>query len=241
MMATLKMFNSYNQEVDLLEKHVRDLFDGTSELEILEAGCGRSWPLNLNGIKYKITGVDIDQRALESRVNDARDLDEAILADLRYLDLGSRRFDVIYNSFVLEHVENARLVLENLHYWLKPGGLLILKVPDLNTVFGFVTRMTPFWFHVAYYKYILGRKNAGKPGFGPYPTHYDQIVSRDGIREFCKSHHLEVKEEYGLCTYQVEKGIRTQLVRIVAISVSVISLGRLPWKHNNLTYVLKKI
>jgi len=236
----LKMFDSEDQEVRLLEEHVKKLFDGKSRLEILEAGCGRNWPLQLDGIKYRLTGVDIDHKALESRVNNVKDLDEAIVGDLRYLDLGSRKFDVIYNSFVLEHVENAGLVLEHFNHWLKPGGLLILKIPDRNTVFGFLTKITPFWFHVAYYKYVLGRKHAGKPGFGPYPTYYDQIVSRNGVREFSNSHHLAINEEYGFCTYQAEKGIRTLLVLIVAIMISALSLGTLPWTHNNLTYVLKK-
>lgn len=239
-MAELKLFDSYEQEADLLEGHVKELSDGKRELEILEAGCGRRWPLKLDGIKYRLTGVDIDQKALDSRVNTIKDLDEAIVADLRHLDLGSRKFDVIYNSFVLEHVENAGLVLENFHNWLKPGGLLILRIPDRNTVFGFLTRITPFWFHVAYYRYILGRKNAGKPGFGPYPTYYDGIVSRDGIREFCRLHRIAIKGEYGLCSYQMEEGMGTRLVRIIAKIVSTGSLGRLPWKHTNLTYVLKK-
>jgi len=239
-MTKLKLFDSYEQEVAFLESRVKALFDGRSELEILEAGCGRNWPLKLDGIKYKLTGVDLDQEALKSRVNEVRDLDEAIVADLRYLDLGSRKFDVIYNSFVLEHVEKAGLVLQNLYNWLKPGGLLILKLPDLNTVFGFITKMTPFWFHVAYYKYVLRRKNAGKPGFGPYPTYYDPIVSRDGIREFCNAHRFTIEDEYGFCTYQEERDIRTQLVRIAAITISALSLGKLPWTHNILTYVLRK-
>jgi SAM-dependent methyltransferase len=238
--TTLKMLDSYDQEASLLERCVKQLFDGKSKLEILEAGCGRNWPLKLDGIDYRLTGVDMDDKALQSRVNDVKDLHEAIVADLRYLDLGNRQFDVIYNSFVLEHVENAGLVMENFNRWLKPGGLLILKIPDRDTVFGFLTKITPFWFHVAYYKYVLGRENAGKPGFGPYPTFYDQIVSRNGIRQFCRSHRIALAEEYGLCTYRVEKGVRTQVIRFVAVIVSALSMGRLPWKHNNLTYVLKK-
>ncbi len=236
----LKMFASYDQEVALLERCVTEVSDGESRLEILEAGCGRSWPLKLDSIKYRLTGVDIDSKALESRVNNFKDLDEAIIADLRQVDLGSRKFDVIYNSFVLEHIENAAAVLEKLNLWLKPGGVLILKIPDRDTVFGFLTNITPFWFHVAYYKYILGRKNAGKPGYGPYPTYYDDVVSRNGIREFCKSHSMAIIEEYGLCTYRVEKGMRSQMVSIVTVLVSALSMGKLPWRHNNLTYVLKK-
>lgn len=239
-MTKLKLFNDYKEEDDLLEHYIKGLFDGESELSILEAGCGQHWPLKLGEIKYRLTGVDLDQEALGYRINVSKDLDEAIVADLRNLDLGTRKFDVIYNAFVLEHVENAALVLENFSRWSNPGGLVILKLPDRDSVFGFLTNLTPHWFHVVYHKFVLGRKNAGKPGFGPYPTHYDRIVSRNGIREFCRAHRFTIKEERGLGTYVIESGMRARLVRLVAIAVSALSMGRLPWKHNNLTYVLQK-
>lgn len=239
-MTNLKMLDSHKQEFQLIEKYIKDLFDGESELRILEAGCGQKWPLDLNGIKYKLTGIDLDEEALKIRKNNRKDLDETIVADLQHFDLGNRKFDVIYNSFVLEHVENAELVLENLHGLLKSGGLLILRLPDRNTVFGFVTRTTPFWLHIAYGKYLKGQKNAGKPGFAPYPTYYNNIVSRDGIREFCESHNLIINEEYGYCGYLRKKNITVPLIRTFAIIVSIFSIGKLPWRHNNLTYILRK-
>lgn len=236
-MKTLAMLDGYHHEDALLESHVKVLFDGKSELSILEAGCGPSWPLSLHGIRFKLTGVDLDRHALERRKNITKDLDESIVADLRRVDFGHRKFDVIYNAFVLEHVENASLVLENFSRWLRPGGILILKLPDRDAVFGFLTRMTPFWFHVLYHKYALRRQHAGEAGFGPYPTHYDQIVSRRGIREFCEANQFVLSEERGLCTYLMEK---RRLVTAIAWIASALSLGSLPWRHNNLTYVLTK-
>ena len=240
-MTMLKLLKDYKEEDDLLEHHVKKLFDGKTQLNILEAGCGQHWPLKLGEIKFRLTGVDLDKEALAYRVNVSRDLDEAIVADLRIVDLGTRKFDVIYNAFVLEHVENAALVLENFSRWLNPGGLVILKLPDRDSVFGFLTNLTPFWFHVIYHKYVLGRENSGKPGFGPYPTHYDKIVSRKGIREFCDTHRFTIKEERGLGSYVIESGMRALLIRSIAITVGTLSLGKLPWRHNNLTYVLEKI
>ena len=234
------MLRSYEEEDELLASYVRDLFDGKNELSILEAGCGQKWPMKLHDVKYSLVGVDLDQDALQYRVYESKDLDEAILGDLRTVNLGGRKFDVIYNAFVLEHVENAELVLENFSRWLKPGGLILLKLPDRNSVFGFITNLTPFWFHVVYHKYVLARRHAGEPGFGPYPTYYDHVVSREGIREFCKAHQLSVREERGLGTYVIANNLRARLIRFVAIAVSALSLGRLPWRHNNLTYVLQK-
>lgn len=239
-MSTVEMFDSYIQEVKLLENSIKNLYDGKTELIILEAGCGRQWPIDLTGIKYKVIGVDLDEKALKSRISDKKDLDEYIVADLQNFDIGNRKVDVIYNSFVLEHVENAAFMLENFNKILKPGGLLILRLPDRNTVYGFITRLTPLWFHIFYKKYLTGRKYAGKPGYGPYPTYYNKIVSRDGIRKFCKSNDFIIIEEYGSCRYLSNNDIKTKFVRTFSIIVNFISFGKLAWKYNNLTYVLSK-
>jgi SAM-dependent methyltransferase len=234
------MLENYRQEIDLIEQSIRNLYDGSSELTIIEAGCGRKWLLNLVGINYRIIGIDLDEDALDIRVNEKKDLDEAIVADLQDFDLGERKVDVIYNSFVLEHVKNAELMMENFDKALKSGGLLILRLPDRNTVFGTITRLTPLWFHVFFKKYIQGRDKSGMPGFGPYPTYYKKIVSRDGIRDFCKSYGYEISEEYGSCSYLRQNNLRTKVVKFFSVIVSMLSLGKLPWYYNNLTYVLTK-
>jgi len=239
-MNNLKLLDNFNQELQLLENSIKKLSDSDKELTILEAGCGRNWPLNLGDINYKLLGVDLDADALDFRVNVQKDLDESFVADLQNFDIGDRQVDVIYNSFVLEHVQDAEQMLDNFYNILKPGGLLILRFPDRNTVFGFLTRFSPFWVHVMYKKYIEGIKEAGKPGFAPYPTHYHKVVSRDGIREYCKTKAMVINEEYGFCAYLVNNNLRTKMIRLIAITVHLLSLGKLPWKYNNLTYVLTK-
>jgi hypothetical protein len=118
--------------------------------------------------------------------------------------------------------------------------LLILRLPDRNTVFGFITRLTPYWFHVIYKKYVEGLRNAGKPGFAPYPVYYNEVVSRDGIRNFCSARGLSIKEEVGSCNYCQKKTVPFRLVRLTAFLLSLMSLGKLPWHYNNITYVLEK-
>jgi len=53
-------------------------------------------------------------------------------------------FDVIYNSHVLEHVPQARIArtLTGLHRILKPGGQLMISVPDLETLCKLFTNPT---------------------------------------------------------------------------------------------------
>jgi len=134
-------------------------------MQILEAGCWQLWPLNLGGIQYTLTGADINKNALEIRKTKTKDLDEIILVDLRYIDLKKNEYDVIYNSFVLEHIQNAEQILNNFSKWLNPGGLLILRIPDRDSVYGFTSRITPFWFHIFFQEAYYGKSECRKPWF----------------------------------------------------------------------------
>jgi len=50
------------------------------------------------------------------------DLDEMIVGDLRFLDLQKHSYDVILNSYVLEHIHGAKGVPEDFSNWLKQGA-----------------------------------------------------------------------------------------------------------------------
>jgi SAM-dependent methyltransferase len=226
----------WDEENDLVQEHIRRLAADGSHLRILEAGCGQLWPLDLSGVGYTLVGVDLDASALDIRKNVRGDLHEGIHGDLVSVNLKHEEFDVIYNAFVLEHVRDADKVLENFARWLKPGGLLVLRIPDPHSLRGFLTRLTPHYVHVLYYRYVLKYKDAGKPGHGPYRTFYHPSVSRDGIYRFSRRHGLTIIEERGDETQYVGGWKTKVLISLVA----VLSLGRLTHRHANLLYVLRK-
>jgi hypothetical protein len=159
---------------------------------------------------------------------------------LRTIDLPEERYDVIYSAFVLEHISGATRVLERFVRWLKPGGLIILRIPDRDSVHGFVTRRTPFWLHVLYHRLVWGQKNAGKPGYEPYPTVDDRVISRRGIREFAHGHDLTIREELGHGSYSNGPLLFRTAIPIIAKMMSLVTSGRLHSEFTNLTYVLEK-
>jgi SAM-dependent methyltransferase len=227
-----KLKHLLHEEVnDLMAAYIRRAASENRPIQILEAGCGRHWPFNMKDIVYRLTGVDIDHIALASRRQ--RDLDIAILGDLRNVALPDASFDVIYSSFLLEHVDGAERVLNNFVVWLKPGGLLILTFPNRDSVFGLFTRITPLWIHVLYKKYIKGNKNAGKAGYPPYPTFYDRIISRGRFRAFADEQHLSVCEEYAF-------GQLPRAIRLPVILAGLLSFGKLAVDDISLMYVLEK-
>jgi SAM-dependent methyltransferase len=198
-------------------------------LRILEAGCGRDWPLKLS-VPYTLTGLDLDADALAART----DLHQAVVGDLRTAEFPTGSFDVIYSAFVLEHVSGAQRVLERFVRWLAPGGMLILQVPDRDSAYGFLTRITPMWAHVLVYRYMFGLDWAGTVGHGPYPTHYDEVVSERGLSEFCRRSGLSSPELYRMCSYDHKR-----LIRGAAFLVAMLSAGRLAWRHNNLLLIAR--
>lgn len=198
------------------------------------------WMIKLDNINYTLTGVDIDQNALDIRIRTKKDLDIGILGDLRSINLKENEYDVIYNSYVLEHVKGAERVLENFFRWLQPGGIMIIRFPNRDSVRGLLTRATPFWFHVLYWKYVLGYKEAGKPGIGPFPTEFDKIVSLRGIHAFCKKHRLVIKGEYAVTPAQSNKSIFAIVSNVLIFLVYVITFRRFSRRNGILLYCLEK-
>jgi len=235
-----QQLSSWKEEQDAMANHIKQKVDRNCALNILEAGCGVGWGFDLEGVQYTLTGVDIDKNALDIRKNRQRDLDIAILGDLRTVTLKESEYDVIYSSYVLEHVDGAEGVLKNFVRWLKSGGTMILRIPNGDSAWCFLVRITPFWFHILYKKYIEGNKNAGKPGHAPFPTFYDKVVSRSGIYEFCEKHGLVIKAEYsaghGRKSRQIFGFLSSLLVRIVHLA----SFGRLSVEYACLIYVIEK-
>ncbi len=237
---SLEIVTDTTQEKAILTRCIASRVSAEMPLEILEAGCGNKWQLRLEGISYNLTGVDLDQQAVDLRQQRYHDLDKAIIGDLRTVALPSQHYDVIYTAYVLEHVENIELVLNNFQAWLKPGGVLIIKVPDRDTVYGFMARATPHWFHIWYYRLIKGNKNAGKPGYLPYPTVYDPALGKQALSRFCKQHGLAVKAIFGKNNYLRKRSFRDRIIRIFVQLVSFFSFGRLAWHYNDLIYIIEK-
>ena len=123
----LELTRSYEHEFKIMEQYIAERSVADNALQILEAGCGQKWSINLDRVEYILTGVDLDKAALELRMNVVNDLDEIIQGDLVSVALSESHYDVIYNAFVLEHINGAENVLNNFIRWLKPGGLWLYE------------------------------------------------------------------------------------------------------------------
>ena len=236
----MRVLSKTQAEWDLVESWIRSRAAKDRPIQILEAGCGRFWPLKMGDIRFELTGIDMDEAALEARKTDYHDLHHAIVGDLRTADLPSDRFDVIYCSYVLEHVHGAEQVLERFVRWLRPGGILVVRVPDRSSIQGFTTRLTPFWFHVMFYRYVHGMREAGKPGFAPYPTVYDKVIASPGMHAFARKHGLVIQDEVLHGEYRRGNRLMKSLITAYAKAVEGASFGRVHAKAANITFIVEK-
>jgi SAM-dependent methyltransferase len=213
--------------------------DGVA-LRVLEAGCGQQWPIDVARYQLHITGIDLDAEAMRIRRQRHNDLDVEIVGDLRSVDLPQAAFDVVYCSFVLEHIDGAEQVLDRLVAATRPGGRVILRIPDGKTIYGFIVRHTPFRAHVLYRRIIGREPNAGKPGHAPYRTYYDPVVSLPGIREYARANDLRIVALFGSNQYLKTFGRARRLVKWLVGTAGKLTGGRLRGTHNNLVVVLER-
>jgi SAM-dependent methyltransferase len=218
---------------EIVRARMRSYARDKGRIHILEAGCGRRWPYRFDDVDFVLTGVDIDAQALRIRQEERQDLHRAVLGDLRTVAFDRHSFDIIYSAYVLEHVPQTERVLLNFLDWVKPGGLIILKFPDRDSVYGFVTRITPHRAHIAYKRYLAGKPNAGKPGFGPYPTVHEPIIGRARFEAFARAHGLTAAAAYGYGTLPSFQRLGTRLL-------AAMSGGRLTAEYYNLMYILER-
>src|SRR3972149_2364697 len=139
-----------------LESIVDGFLTGRNHVRILEAGCG-----SMSHFKYKknayLVGIDISQEQLDKNTM----LDEKILGDIQDGSLPASSFDLIVCWDVLEHLTKPELALKNFTRSVNDGGLILLASPNVMTVRGLLTKLTPHWVHVLYYRHVVGLAAAG--------------------------------------------------------------------------------
>lgn len=219
---------------------VVDRLSDRQPLEVLDAGCGRMWAWDLGDLDYRLTGIDADADALGLRQEMLGDLHAAIADDLRTVGLDPEAYDLVHSAYVLEHVDGAVQVLDQMAAALSPGGLMVVKIPDRHSVYGWVTRYTPYRAHVWYKRLIRRRSLAGTPGHGPYPVAYDDVIGLDGLTAWAQDQGLHLISAYGSNAHLSFFGRLSRAVDAGLRLIALASLGRLTARYANIAVVLVK-
>jgi ubiquinone/menaquinone biosynthesis C-methylase UbiE len=111
----------------------------------LGAGPAVDNPLrSLRGEVQKVYGADIDPIILKNH-----QLDQAhVIQENGILPFEDNFFNIVLSDFVLEHVKNPKLFLDEVYRVLKPGGMFFFRTPNKYHYVSLIARFTPHWFHV---------------------------------------------------------------------------------------------
>ncbi|MEJ2445870.1 MAG: methyltransferase domain-containing protein [Exilibacterium sp.] len=198
---------------------------------ILEAGCGSLSLVEFSKDSH-ITGVDISQEQLDKNTI----LNEKILADIQTYQFKPNTYDMIVCWDVLEHLTNPKAALDNMLPALKPNGIIVVAVPNIDSLKGLITKCSPHGFHVFVYKHILGKRDAGQPGCAPFPTVMEKIISPPTLAHYFTSRgYKELKSELYDALPAVIRDKKIYLkffYYFFAVLLSVVSGNRLGGRDN---------
>jgi 2-polyprenyl-3-methyl-5-hydroxy-6-metoxy-1,4-benzoquinol methylase len=223
-----------------LESFIDNLLSEQENLKILEIGCGELSHINF-GNNPHIVGIDVSAKQLERNT----DLDEKIVANIEEYKLPEMEYDVIVAWWVLEHLSQPNLVLQNCQKALRENGVIILVSPDPNALKGLITKFTSQWFHEFTSRYIFGYSQAGVEEQGPFKTHLKNSMSVQSIKKFAKNNNLSV-EYFKMYENYWQEAIRKRywgvniLWNIAKITFETLSFGYIRVKNTDYQFILKK-
>jgi SAM-dependent methyltransferase len=159
------------------------------ELSIYEAGGGSTSFLPSDVLRRAhVTVVDIDEEQLRNNGY----AQKTILGDIQTYRFAPGSFDLVICYNVIEHLPDVEAALTGFFASLKPGGLALIAAPNPKSLSGFVTKYTPHWFHIWFYRHVRGEKLAGLPGEPPFPTFFHPLVTPTKLVAFAGKHGVDV-------------------------------------------------
>jgi SAM-dependent methyltransferase len=207
---------------------------------VLEAGGGSSTHVTLNRPTHTVVlDNSPEQLARNSYAS------ETILGDLQDPKAFKGSYDLIVCWDVLEHLERPRAAVENMIASLNDRGLLLIACPNLYSIKGLLTRFTPHWFHVWFYRNIRGDKLAGGPGRAPFPTYLRREMALPAVLGYAKANKLQALVALAYPGPAVQELKRKAswlyaLYRLPAAVLYAVTFGRLDFSNTDYIVLLRR-
>jgi 2-polyprenyl-3-methyl-5-hydroxy-6-metoxy-1,4-benzoquinol methylase len=126
----VRMFPGWRQGIDATFGRNLPRIDSQSS-GLLDIGCGNGHFLEFaRSAGWKVKGIDFDPAAVQIARSKGLDVQEGSVS---LLEGESSLYDCITLSHVLEHVHDPLDLLRSCHRLLKPGGVLWLETPNMNS------------------------------------------------------------------------------------------------------------
>lgn len=214
----------------------------SGRLAIYEAGGGSTsfLPIAVRE-RAHVTVVDID----EDQIRNNTYAQDAILGDIQTKRFPPQSFDLVTCYNVIEHVPDVEAALVGFCGAVKSGGLVLIGAPNPVSLSGVVTKHSPHWFHVWFYRHVRGDPKAGQPGQAPFPTCFHPLVTPAKLEAFASGQGFDViyKRVYESPRYQemrIRKPLLAKLVDAVAVVMNAVIPGKGDVRHGDYHIMLRK-
>ena len=219
----------YQKIKNIVEKSVQHIKKNNSLF--LDAGGGKKSVIEFE--TYTKIVLDISEKQLS--LNDSDVL--FIQADLEKYD-EVNKYDIVLCYDVIEHLKDPKKAINNMLNSLVKDGVLIIGAPNPASFWGLFTKLTPYFIHRIFYKYILGSNNANK-NTGPFETYLKFFIRPDNIRNEYNN------DNYNIIIYEVFEGYLQRLVKskfiLFKIFLNLIKLLSKKYLLSNYIIAIKKI
>ena len=162
----------------LLSKYLRD----NDRVLDIGVGLGDGAPHPLKGRVKELVGLDPDERVLSNK-----GIDKGIVGRIEKIPFPDSSFTITVSKFTLEHIKNPEAAAREVYRILLPGGVFILRTPNLWHYAIFISRLTPLWLHKVLLNWLDGSPEKGK---NPYKTLYRCNTRRKIERVFTRAGFL---------------------------------------------------
>ena len=222
------------------QAYIDHLLRRRDEPRVLDAGCGGKLYFELPP-NARLTGIDISE---ESARRNKR-INEIIIGDLQSYPLPRKSFDIIICCDVLEHLPHPDRALQSLFEALDDDGILVLELPNVFSLKGLVTKLTPHRFHVWALRTFLNFRNAGRPGFAPFPTYLRTSIAPRRLLGFCAAHgmrpaYVDVYEGPSIAHLRQRSPLAFRAYLLAVKVLNAIALGRNDFGLSDMSVVLRR-
>lgn len=131
--------NSRNQQDssdDIIIKLFIKFLKESSGQKVLDVGCGEGsliFELSKN-LKDKIFyGIDISKTGINKAARRTINKAQFILYDGKNVPFSDNYFDLVLSSFVFEHLENPKIIFDEMTRVVKKDGLIIIACPNFGS------------------------------------------------------------------------------------------------------------
>ncbi len=186
--------NRYNLAIEIINK----IFDKSVVLNGMDVFCGNGYGSFLisNNTNSILISIDGSKDAIECAKQYYSNNNISYKNELFPFDIKENHYDFIVSLESVEHVEDDKLFLKNLHDALKNNGILIISTPN-KEIQDLTINPNPFHFRHYYNNELL--ELTQKIGFQCIECYGQDVYIIDQNKKICgllNSNEMNIKKDY---------------------------------------------